>query len=428
MDAPKKYKDFNERWDWILAFMVLEDLFVHEILMMMDKKASSSVSTMGVNVEGSTIYLVYNKNFVDKLPDPELRYIITHEIYHIVLHHCTCRKSEDKNERAHDNIAADLAINSLIPESSQRRMPKGKYEGQKPAQYGFEEKLSKEQYLQLLRDQDNENKKDKKDKDKDKNNSGDSNDGNNDGDNDGDSNENNDGNNDGKDQEPEYGDGEGGSFDSHDGWNESAIAEQIIRDKIDQLSKNERVWGSMPGETKALILAAQKSQVSWTKYLRRYLGNMITHKTEPTITRPNKRYGLPFPGKKRTYADRKLVAIDTSGSIGDKELRQFLAEINKLSEIQPIDLITFDDGIQEGPKAYDRKRKSYNFTGRGGTSFKEVFEIAGQRRYASVIMLTDGCAGVPDKPASVRDVLWVLTGTGNPPVEWGKRVRIVSEG
>lgn len=388
MDTPKIYRNFNERWDWVLAFMVLEDLFVHEILMMMEKRSSTAIETMSVHVEGSTIKLVYNPKFVESLSDPELRYIITHEIYHIVLHHCTYRKSEDKTEQKRHNIAGDLAINTLIPETANRHMPKGKYEGQRPSKYGFEEKLSMEQYLQLLRDQDDDGK----------------------------------GGGDG-----EYGDGEGGSFDSHDGWNESAVMDQIIRDKIDQLSKNERVWGSMPGETKALILAAQKSQVSWTKYLRRYLGNMITHKTEPTITRPNKRYGLPFPGKKRTYADRKLVAIDTSGSIGDKELRQFLAEINKLSEIQPIDLVVFDDGIQEGPKPYDRKRKSYNFKGRGGTSFNEVFETAGKRRYASVIMLTDGCAGAPEKPACVRDVLWVLTGGGNPPVNWGKRVRIVTE-
>jgi hypothetical protein len=43
-------------------------------------------------------------------------------------------------------------------------------------------------------------------------------------------------------------------------------------------------------------------------------------------------------------------------------------------------------------------------------------------------MLTDGCAAACDYPSGVRDVLWVLTGSSNPPVDWGERVRIVPKG
>ena len=146
------------------------------------------------------------------------------------------------------------------------------------------------------------------------------------------------------------------------------------------------------------------------------------------MKRPNRRFGWPYPGTKRLHTDRKLVAIDTSGSIGDDELAQFLAEINKLAEIQPVDLILFDDGIQTGPVPFERKKTSYDFKGRGGTDFSEVFKLAEEHRYQSLIILTDGCAAAPEKPDFVKDILWVLTGSGNPPVEWGDRIHIVPKG
>jgi len=391
----KKYANFYERWDWVITFMVVEDKFVHNVLMMMDKSCDNSVGTMGVNVEGTRIFLVYAEKFVDELSDAELRYVITHEVYHLILHHCTIRLPIDKKDRKLYNQAADLAINTLIPQDSNRTMPKdkdGKNIGLLPSTYGFPEKLSMEQYVQLLRQ--------KQDKDK-KVGKGDS----------------------------KGGEGEGESgFDNHDGWEESEVIKEIVRNAVNKMSKDERIWGKMPGDVKAIIMAAQQSYISWERYLKHHLGQMVSPTTIRTMKKPDRRFGYPYAGKKRGYTDRKLVAIDASGSVGDDELSQFLSEVNKLAEIQPVDLVVFDDGIQIGPIPFNRKQREFGITGRGGTSFKEVFQLAEERHYKSVIMLTDGCAAAVEYPVGVLDVLWVLTGPGNPPVEWGERVRIVSKG
>jgi predicted metal-dependent peptidase len=105
-----------------------------------------------------------------------------------------------------------------------------------------------------------------------------------------------------------------------------------------------------------------------------------------------------------------------------------MGEVNKLAEIQPVDLVVFDDKIQIGPIPFNRKHREFGITGRGGTSFTDIFKLAEERHYKSVIILTDGCAAAVEYPVGVLDVLWVLTGPGNPPVEWGERVRIVPKG
>lgn len=395
-----KHTSLSKRWDWILSFMVVEDMFVHEILMMMEKRATKGVPTMGVSVEDARIILYYNPDFIGRLSDPELRYVLTHEIYHVVLHHCTHRMPENPQQKGLWNKAADLAVNSLIPNNPEIHMPKNKeLRGLMPKDFEFESKLSMEQYIQLLRDQEDDGKgqnggvygsgdggdEDEGDEDKDK---------------------------------------LGGGFDSHDKWKQSEIAKEMVRSKVQQLASKERAWGNMPADVKALIMAAQKSQVNWRRYLRHYLGDLVTSQNESTFKRPNRRFGYPYCGEKRKHTDRKLVAIDTSGSVGDEELAQFLTEVNRLAEIQPVDLQLFDARLQGDPISFSKKKAKFNFTGRGGTNFHPVMELAEKRKYQSLIMLTDGEATAPPKPKHVKDIIWVITGGGKPPVEWGKVVKI----
>ena len=398
LNAPSRYKSREERWDWMLAFMVVEDLFVHEMLLMMEKKDTLAIPTMGIKVEDSQIKLLYNPLFVDLIDDPTLRWCLTHEIYHVALHHCTVRLPEDPKQKGIWNKAADLAINSIIKQTSDRMWHFDDIKVMWPKDFNFEEKLSLEQYLQLLR----ENKDDGK------------------------------GSNggaygsvmksgSGNDDDNEM----GGGFDSHDKWQDSEVAREIIRNKIEHLSRKENVWGSIPGDIQQKILAAQRSQVPWTKYLRQYFGNLISSKSESTHKRPNRRFGFPYCGTKRKYIDRKLVIIDTSGSVSDPDLSQFLAEVNRLSEIQPVDVQLFDHALQGKVRPFDRRHIKFEFLGRGGTSFAEPFELAEKLKYQSVICLTDGQAAAIPKPRYVKDTIWVITGKGNkPPVDWGKVVYV----
>lgn len=401
---PDHFRNEHERLDWIITNMVIDDRFVHEILMMMRKIPYRLIPTMGVRVEGSSIILRYNPEFVGVLTNAELRGVITHEIYHVVFHHCTRRMPEDPKELGLYNKAFDLAINCLIPQDALRHLPQNdNFKPLMPKNFGFPNDLSSEQYLQLLKEKgdDGKGKSGKNGKSKGPY-----------------------GSSQGGDDEEKSPEDQNGGFDDHSGWQESEIADAKVRNKVESLAADERVWGKTPGALKEMIIAAQRSQVKWTKYLRHHLGQLISSRPEPTMKRPNKRFGYPYCGTKRQHMDRKLVAIDTSGSIGDEELAQFLVEINKLAEIQPVDLVLFDDGIKGPAVPFEKKRAHYEFTGRGGTDFTEVMEYASKHRYQSLIMLTDGCAGAVDYPAGVKDILWVITGGGKPPVNWGTIVKI----
>lgn len=395
MDRNLNSSSLTKRWDWIITIMIFKDPFVHEILMLMAKECTSSIPTMGVSVCSTGITLFYNPDFVEQLNDAELFYVITHEIYHVVLHHCTTRIPERFEERLLQNAAADLAVNSLITESTERYMPLH-YQGLRAKDFKLEEKLSMEQYMAILSDNNFVvNISDIVSCTKD----------------------------------CRCTDGERcrcrcSNMDCHDFWRESDALKEIVRDLIDTISKNESIWSHMPGDLKEMILAAQRSYIPWVRYLRHYAGNLVGSKHIPTMKRPDRRYGWPYPGKKRQPSERILVAVDTSGSISENDLAQFLSEINALAEIQDIDLVLFDAAIQLGPIPFSRKKCRFEFSGRGGTDFTDVLTLAQNRRYNTVIILTDGFAETPEKPEFVKNILWVITKDGEKPVEWGKEIKI----
>lgn len=397
----QKHKD---KFEWACAVMVTENEFVHEILLLMEKHPTDKIETMGVTVKEGRLHLYYNPEFFDSLPDPILFWVFQHEIYHLVLHHCTTRAPSDKREHDLHNIAADLAINCLIKESLTCK----RYESACfPEKFGFETRLSLEKYMELLRKKFPPSPEEK---------NGDGEGG------EGDPKGNQKPGSGKTSKKSSAGDSIPKPIDDHSGWSESEIAGEIIRNKIEEMEHRGKVWGNMPGDVKETILQAQKTEISWRKFLRNYLGLSISSNPKPTMKKPHRRYGYPFPGTKRAHKDKKLVAIDTSASVDDEQLSQFLAEINKLQKITPIDLVLFDTNIQKGPIPFKRKEAKYEFDGRGGTCFQCVMDLCEERKYKTVIMLTDGGASAVDKPKKIKDGIWVITKDGSNPCDWGKTV------
>jgi len=113
------------------------------------------------------------------------------------------------------------------------------------------------------------------------------------------------------------------------------------------------------------------------------------------------------------------VCVDTSGSIGSRELDLFLSEITGILGSYPhirCDLF-FCDTELDGPYEIDRHEPPPAPTGGGGTSFEPFFDwlgkyppVAGEVERLAVY-LTDGYGDFPDQPPE-EDVLWVVTGDG----------------
>ena len=379
---PVVIADAKARLEWAMGFMTIRYKFVYQILGMMVKTCRSEINSMGVRVlDCGKFELVFNPHFVMKIKDAQLTWVLYHEISHLVLHHCTLRKFDD-----HDigNYAHDFAVNELIPTvvNSCERIPGtlSVSEWQKLPDFAdIKEKQTAEWYYDYLM------RKIKEGKIK---------------------------------LVPRA-----GYLGDHSGWKQDGIADEKIRAKINEIDKT-NAWGDLGASEKELILAAQVRKINWRNLLRQFYGNMVWHEREATRKRPNRRTGYIHPGDKKIHVDRHLVAVDTSGSIDSDLLEQFLAVVNQMTEVVPIDIMQCDCAVTQKPKPFDKKQAKFDFTGRGGTDFQPIMDLAQAYKYKSVVILTDGCSSECTKAPNVAKVVWVLPEGFNPPVDWGLKVHM----
>jgi predicted metal-dependent peptidase len=378
----------EKRMGWAMGFMVVRYHFVYQILGIMNKHSSLATETMGVWVgSGGTFELRYNPLFVNGLSDPALTYVFYHEVLHLALHHCTHRNFDNKEIA---NIAHDLAANELIPITPGSCEPPRHADGSLCGTFVSEFKKVKE-FSDILEKQTSEWYYDylmKKAKA---------------------------GGGKGKGKQS------GKRIDDHDGWSANEVADEKVRAKIDEIAKGD-LWGDVGGAERELILAAQQKKINWRNILRQFYGQYMSPDRESTRKRPNRRTDYVHPGERRLMVDRHLVAVDTSGSIDSDLLAEFLATINQMTDYVPIDLMQCDCGVTDTPRPFDRRRCQFEFKGRGGTNFDPIMQIVNDRRYKSVVILTDGQASECLKPNA--QVVWVLPAGNEPPVPWGKRIHM----
>jgi predicted metal-dependent peptidase len=386
--SPQQLSKARKRFEWLTSFLIVNYGFVHHVLQVMTKTVDTHTQTMGVRVlSGGRFELRYNPAFFESLTDEEAVYVFFHEVLHLSLHHCTRRKFSD---HALGNIAHDLAVNELIPIKTGSCEPPrdkagnlvGVFVNEFRKQKGFEDienNQSAEWYYDYL-----------------------------------------------KRKAPQQGGGGEGqdsqTMDDHNGWKEDELADTQVKARIDHIARN-NLWGNVSATFKEAVMAAQIRRVNWRNLIRRFIGNILWKDRETTRKRPNRRTGYKHPGSKRVHVDKALVAVDTSGSIDSETLSKFLGTVNSMLDFFPIDLVQFDAGITDGPRPFEASRVKLEFSGRGGTVFGPVFELAKERHYKALIVLTDGEAEQPDRPTGI-DVLWALPTGKNPPVTWGKVIHL----
>jgi predicted metal-dependent peptidase len=440
INSIKTIEYFNEesRWQYLISSMSL-DMFIHEILMLLSKYADESIRTMGVTVANNMIKLFYAPSFLHKLNDKEARWVITHEFLHIVFHHCTIRMSEDGKVSRLQNIAADMAINQIIP-SGTGMLDKPREEIIKPyypEMYGFPKGLSMEQYFLLLLEKFDPNKPQPQPQEGEQ---GEEQDGSGEGGqgDEGDPTEDKEGSGQGKDDprdgKSSKGVGDptkdpldaGDLVDSHEGWSDKNgdLIDSIIKDAVENWEKSGKKWGNISGTCKDQILAAQKTDTKWWKILRDYMGHLVSTIRTTTMKRPHRRYGYPYPGTTKRHIDKLLVCGDSSASVSSQSWSIFLSEVNMIAEVHPMDWVVFDVDIQFGPVPVTRRIRQMDVPGRGGTDFQAIFKLAEEGGYKSMVILTDGQADPIEYPKGVKDVIWCIVGGGKPPVDWGKIVYI----
>ena len=112
------------------------------------------------------------------------------------------------------------------------------------------------------------------------------------------------------------------------------------------------------------------------------------------------------------------IAIDTSGSIDDIELTQFLSEVEAITRCYvniKVKVYCVDADVY-GPYSLDQENKIKQVHGGGGTDFSEFFSIiektVDQYKEGLCIYFTDGFGDFPEK-TPLLPVLWVVSSEGS---------------
>ena len=181
--------------------------------------------------------------------------------------------------------------------------------------------------------------------------------------------------------------------------------QRVLQEAKDQTIKKR---GFIPGEIEGVIKLDEviPPKFNWKRYIRRFTGISTKIFTRKIRRKENKRYS-ENPGLKVKMRQNMLVGIDTSGSVSNDELKEFINEIHHLYKAGVDITIAQCDSRMQSIKQYDGKFE-LEVAGRGGTSFDPVLEYFEQnRKYTSLIYFTDGEAWTNIKPR--KPILWVLS-------------------
>ena len=210
-------------------------------------------------------------------------------------------------------------------------------------------------------------------------------------------------------------------FSGHDSWGKIELTDLESNSKIGEMLErakkltDEKFWGMIPREIQQIIKAhsGKDSSIDWKKAIR-LLGARCSAKTiGMSIKRKSKRYGTR-PGLRSISNKRRLaVAIDTSGSIDQNQMADFLKEIQAIRKTGA--LITIFECDCKIHREYELKSESeIKFKGGGGTAFDPVFERVNKERvkpFDGILYLTDGFASKPTIRPKSR-LLWVISPNG----------------
>ena len=311
---------------------------------------------------------MYGREFVKQLNDAELRFLVLHEVYHKLFRHLTTWQHLYKQDAYLANMACDFVINlKIVDDNAKDRFATmtgileggcydTKYAGMDTAQV----------YNLLRDDQDG------------------------------------DGGGQGSESLPDGGQ----PFDEHDwdGAEEMTADEQreLAREIDEAVRQGALVAGKLGSGGDRDLAELLQPQVNWREVLREFVQNTCTGSDYSTYRRPNRRYlssGMYMPSGISEQVGELVVAIDTSGSIGQRELSAFLTEVKEICETvhpESVRLMYWDTRVCRDEK-YDMHEldtlvQSTKPAGGGGTDVDCVTDYIRDNNInaQAAIVLTDG--------------------------------------
>jgi predicted metal-dependent peptidase len=361
--------------------LMLKEPYYGFFLIMLNKVWRKDLPTAGVSKQNINYQLAINEEFWMGLSDDHKMGLLKHELLHIAFGHLVSFSSFSNKKLA--NVAMDMEINQYIEDSW---LPEGGIRIEDYEDLKLDKKAGCRYYYdQLLRLQD----------EKDKNGTT---------------------GNDAMDQLLDN--VASGDIPDHSTWEEfdgmteaekKLIEKQVQKILQDAKEQTVKKRGTVPGEIEGLIQIEEitKPKFDWKGYIRRFTGVSTKVFTKKIRRKENRRYE-DNPGLKIKMRQHMLLAIDTSGSVSDTELQEFMNEIHHIYK-QGVDVtvVQCDTSIRS-IDPYKGKNE-INVFGRGGTEFDPVLDYynANLKKYTSLVYFTDGECYTSVKPKG--KVLWVLS-------------------
>lgn len=173
--------------------------------------------------------------------------------------------------------------------------------------------------------------------------------------------------------------------------------------------------GKLPAGMERTLEGAAEASVDWREMLRRLWS--VTTPADYSWARPNRRHiwaGLYLPGVQREGVGEIAIAVDCSGSVNERQLRLFEAEVRSILEgqrPQRVHVLYFDAIVQKVETYQAGEQVSLRPTGGGGTEFGPCFEWleAHHIQPQTLVFLTDLYGSFPFT-APAYPVLWASTG------------------
>lgn len=313
--------------------------------------------------------LRYNPDYVAKMPLTKVQGFIAHSVMHPAMLHHTRRGQRDKKKW---NEACDHSINGLLKNAG-FDLPEGKFNN---AQYNG---MTAEHIYTLLPEQPG----------------GGNGDGNGQGDGDGEGNDPG---------------GDGGVEDSPNSTGKDASQSQQNNEEAEwkmalaQAAHVAKQAGNLPADIARMMDDLLTPQLPWRDILRRFM----TEKCNDDFSwkKGNRRFiaqGLYLPSRQSDDAMGEIVvAIDTSGSIGQKELNEFGNEIKGIvDELNPerVRVIYCDSQIAHIDVFERHDELEFAAHGGGGTDFRPPFEYLADQciEPRCFVYLTDGYGPFPEE-------------------------------
>lgn len=361
--------------------LILDQPFYASLILHLERVVAWYMPTMAT--DGKRLY--YNPSFTCALKPAEVLGVLAHEACHVANLHCLRREGRDPLRW---NLECDHVVNHIVSRLGHLQLPAGAMD---PID-DTPERLYEQQHCKPPKDN---------------------------------------GGNGGDNGTPNGSDGQdpggcGGVMDTTNDQGqplsgaelEEATAEAKLR--VKRAMNAAKAAGKLPADMERHFNDVLAPVLPWREILARFVAEIT--RDDYTWRSPNKRYmastGMYLPDSRMPRIARIIFAVDTSGSMGDAQITEAIAEVNGCLEtsralgratlsVAWCDTEVHEQELTDIGQALPR--------GGGGTSFAPVIDHYADEDIAGIIYYTDGyCDDFTRRSAPPSfPVLWLLNGEHN---------------